>query len=138
MNEPCADSKDMTWYLNKLAEEEKCILHVLLLTGDGLLIAHSDDLERAAAERLSAAMSGVTSLSEGLSEFCDKPDLPWRRSIICLGDSTVLTLGAGPNAVVAVSVDADMTSPDFSVVVGLTVKAVNSMRHLLSAKVRTS
>lgn len=136
MTEPTADTVDMSWYLNRIAEEAKGVQHVLLLSSDGLVLAHSDDLDRDVADKAAASVCGLTALSQDLSEFCNGRGLAWRRSVIDLDEHCVVLLGAGERSVIAVSIAAELTSPEVASATAATVKAVAGMRHLLSAQER--
>ena len=44
--------------------------HAILLSADGLLIAHSQRISRDDADRHAAGMSGLQSLARNTAEFC--------------------------------------------------------------------
>ncbi|MEU7316544.1 roadblock/LC7 domain-containing protein [Streptomyces sp. NPDC007083] len=134
--QPTADSVDMTWVLNQL-KEEKGVLHALLVSSDGLMLAASDGLPRELADRTAANVSGLFSLGRTVSEFAGT-DAPTRKIIIDLPDSCILVFGAGHRTVLAVSVCTDMTSREVVVASAATIKAINGLQPALSARERTT
>jgi predicted regulator of Ras-like GTPase activity (Roadblock/LC7/MglB family) len=77
--------------------------HAILLSADGLLMAHSKNIGREDAERQAAAMSGLQSLARATAEFCGKPDMPWQQTITEFDFGYVFLVAAGPRAYVAAS-----------------------------------
>jgi predicted regulator of Ras-like GTPase activity (Roadblock/LC7/MglB family) len=135
--QPTADSVDMTWVLNRL-KDEKGVLGALLLSSEGLVLAVSEGLDRAVAERTAATASGTFSLGRSIGEFADAEDVTPKRIIIDLPNACVLVFSAGYNTALAVSVGAEMTSGEVAVASAATVKAINGLRTVLSARERTA
>jgi predicted regulator of Ras-like GTPase activity (Roadblock/LC7/MglB family) len=77
--------------------------HAVLLSADGLLIAHSERITRDDAERQAAGMSGLQSLARSSAEFCGDPDTIWRQTVSEFDDGYVFLVAAGPGAYLAVS-----------------------------------
>jgi predicted regulator of Ras-like GTPase activity (Roadblock/LC7/MglB family) len=77
--------------------------YAILLSADGLLMAHSERIGRDDAERQAAGMSGLQSLARGTAEFCGDPATPWRQTVSEFDDGYVFLVAAGPGAYVAVS-----------------------------------
>lgn len=77
--------------------------HAILLSADGLLMAHSQRIDRDDAERQAAGMSGLQSLARGTAEFCGDPDTTWRQTVTEFDDGYVFLVAAGPGAYLAVS-----------------------------------
>lgn len=77
--------------------------HAILLSADGLLIAHSMGIGRDDADRHAAAMSALQSIARNTSEFCRNEPAQWRQSISEFDGGYALLVGAGPGAYVAVS-----------------------------------
>ncbi|MFD7323958.1 roadblock/LC7 domain-containing protein [Streptomyces sp. NPDC059875] len=134
--QPTADTHDMTWVLNRLTKE-KGVLHAVLFTTDGLVLARSEGLPRDVADRTAASSSGLFSLGRGLAEFAQvsQGETP-RKIIIDLPDACTLVFGAGHNAVLAVSVSAEMTEPEVAVASAETIKAIKGLEPVLSARAR--
>jgi predicted regulator of Ras-like GTPase activity (Roadblock/LC7/MglB family) len=89
--------------------------HAILLSADGLLMAHSERIDRDEAERHAAGMSGLQSLARGSAEFCGDPETPWRQTVTEFDGGYVFLVAAGPGAYLAVSTTArvDMEAISF-------------------------
>jgi predicted regulator of Ras-like GTPase activity (Roadblock/LC7/MglB family) len=83
-------------------------LHAVLLSADGMLRAHSRGISRDEAERQAAALSGLQSISRSTAQFCDRPQTPWRQTLIEFAHGVVFLVAAGPGAYLAVSASADV------------------------------
>ena len=78
-------------------------LHAILLSADGLLMAHTKSIGRDDAERQAAAMSGLQALARTTSEFCGDAPTEWAQTITEFRCGYVILVAAGPGAYVAVS-----------------------------------
>lgn len=134
--QPTADTHDMTWVLNRLAES-KGVEHVALFTSDGLVLAHSEGLHRDVADRTAASSSSLFSLGRGVGEFAPTADdATPRKIIIDLPGACVLVFAAGHNTVIAVSIGAEMTDAKVAVASAETIKAIKGLAPALSARAR--
>jgi predicted regulator of Ras-like GTPase activity (Roadblock/LC7/MglB family) len=77
--------------------------HAILLSADGLLMAHSERISRDDADRHAAGMSGLQSLARSTVEFCGAPESPWRQTVTEFDDGYVFLVAAGVGAYLAVS-----------------------------------
>ncbi|WP_106399754.1 roadblock/LC7 domain-containing protein [Actinocorallia populi] len=77
--------------------------YAILLSADGLLIAHSEGIPRDDAERQAAGMSGLQSLARSTAEFCGDPDTVWHQTVNEFENGYVFLVAAGMNAYLAVS-----------------------------------
>ncbi|MEV6581424.1 roadblock/LC7 domain-containing protein [Streptomyces sp. NPDC051582] len=137
--QPTADTHDMSWVLNRLAEE-KGVLHAVLFSSDGMVLAHSDGVRRDVADRAGASSSSIFSLGRSIAELAEAnedEDTP-RKVIIDLPNRCILVFGAGHNTALAVSVTAEMTAPEVAVASGATIKAIKGLAPALSARERTA
>jgi predicted regulator of Ras-like GTPase activity (Roadblock/LC7/MglB family) len=89
--------------------------YAILLSADGLLIAHSEHISLDDAERHAAGMSGLQSLARSSAEFCGDPDTPWRQTVTEFDAGYVFLVAAGPSAYLAVSAteNVDMEAVSF-------------------------
>ncbi|MET9733280.1 roadblock/LC7 domain-containing protein [Streptomyces sp. NPDC006458] len=134
--QPTAETHDMTWVLNRLAQE-KGVEHAVLFSSDGLVLAHSEGLHRDVADRTAASSSSLFSLGRGVGEFAPTPeDTTPRKIIIDLPGACVLVFAAGHNTVLAVSVGAEMTDVEVAVASAETIKAIKGLAPALSARAR--
>jgi predicted regulator of Ras-like GTPase activity (Roadblock/LC7/MglB family) len=77
--------------------------HAVLLSADGLLMAHSQRITVDDAERHAAGMSGLQSLARSTAEFCADAPSTWRQTVTEFDDGYVFLVAAGPGAYLAVS-----------------------------------
>ncbi|APU16082.1 MULTISPECIES: roadblock/LC7 domain-containing protein [Actinoalloteichus] len=77
--------------------------HAILLSADGLLMAHSERIDRDDAERHAAGMSGLQALARSTAEFCGDPNTPWQQTVNEFQHGYVFLVAAGPRAYLAVS-----------------------------------
>jgi predicted regulator of Ras-like GTPase activity (Roadblock/LC7/MglB family) len=89
--------------------------HAILLSADGLLMAHSERISVDDAERHAAGMSGLQSLARSAAEFCSDPQTAWRQTVTEFDDGYVFLVAAGPGAYLAVSAteNVDMEAVSF-------------------------
>lgn len=77
--------------------------YAILLSADGLLMAHSERISRDDAERHAAGMSGLQSLARASAEFCGNANSTWRQTLTEFDDGYVFLVAAGARAYLAVS-----------------------------------
>jgi predicted regulator of Ras-like GTPase activity (Roadblock/LC7/MglB family) len=89
--------------------------HAVLLSADGLLMAHSEHISLDDAERHAAGMSGLQSLARSTAEFCGDPHTMWRQTVSEFDGGYVFLVAAGPGAYLAVSAteNVDMEAVSF-------------------------
>ncbi|GGN95436.1 roadblock/LC7 domain-containing protein [Nocardia rhizosphaerihabitans] len=109
MSMPIADSTNrLAWLLDDL--ELDGVRFSVLLSDDGLRVAHSPGITRDEAERFAAAASGLRSLGKALGEFCGGPGNPVRQNMTEYEDGMILitAAGAGTQLGVATSSEVDL------------------------------
>jgi predicted regulator of Ras-like GTPase activity (Roadblock/LC7/MglB family) len=91
--------------------------HAVLLSADGLLMAHSAGIDRDDAERHAAAMSALQALARATAEFCGQTGAQWRQTVSEFAGGYVFLAAAGPGAYLAVSATArvDMEAVSFRI-----------------------
>ncbi|MEV0161886.1 roadblock/LC7 domain-containing protein [Nonomuraea fuscirosea] len=140
MQQPTADSTDMSWALNRLCEEPG-VLNALLFTSDGLVMAHSHGLDRDDADRTAATLAGLNSLQRDLGGFCRTQGRqhapgPLRFMVSDLKTVTLLLFVATERTGVGVSVRGESASHEVSVAIQATLKMINGLRPVLGARER--
>ncbi|MGW0735161.1 roadblock/LC7 domain-containing protein [Streptomyces sp. NPDC002851] len=95
-------TNELGWMLDEVLRVPEA-LHAILLSADGMLRAHSAEIDRDDAERLAAGLSGVQSISRSTAEFCGRPDTPWQQTLIEFAHGYVFLVAAGEGAYLAVS-----------------------------------
>lgn len=97
-----ATTNRLGWMLDQALQMPE-MLYAVLLSADGLLMAHSEGISRDDAERTAAAVSGLQSLARATGEFCRRPAEQWRQTLIEFDGGFVFLTAAGQGAYVAVS-----------------------------------
>ena len=99
---PPADGNNnkLTWMLGSLDIEG--VRYSVLISGDGLRMAHSDSITRDEADAFAAAVSGVQSLGKALAAMCGDEDNRLRQNLIEYDQALVLVTAAGQNAMLGV------------------------------------
>ncbi|MCP2275459.1 roadblock/LC7 domain-containing protein [Nocardia amikacinitolerans] len=102
-----ADSSNkLGWLLEDLSIPG--VRFAVLLSDDGLRIAHSKGIARDDAERFAAAASGLRSLGKALGEFCGGPETGLRQNMTEYDDGMIFITAAGEGALLGVSTTADI------------------------------
>src|SRR5436309_5782746 len=64
------EAQNFNWLVSRFAQETAGVVAASAVASAGLLVAMSEDLERAAADRLAAIASAMLSLAHGVSDCC--------------------------------------------------------------------
>ncbi|MET7771765.1 roadblock/LC7 domain-containing protein [Nocardia sp. NPDC005366] len=95
------NSNKLGWLLEDL--NVPGVRFAVLLSDDGLRIAHSTGITRDNAERFSAAASGLRSLGKALGEFCGGLESGLRQNMTEYDDGMIFITAAGEGALLGVS-----------------------------------
>ncbi|MFI6364923.1 roadblock/LC7 domain-containing protein [Nocardia sp. NPDC050630] len=107
MSTPVTDSSNrLGWLLEDLSNVPG-VRFAVLLSDDGLRIAHSDGVNKDDAERFAAAASGLRSLGKALGEFCGGLDNGVRQNMTEYDQGMILITAAGEGALLGVSTTAE-------------------------------
>jgi predicted regulator of Ras-like GTPase activity (Roadblock/LC7/MglB family) len=98
-----ADSNKLAWMLEEL--NIPGVRFAVLLSDDGLRIAHTGAITPDDAERFSAAASGLRSLGKALGEFCGSANSV-RQNMTEYDDGIIFITAAGDGALLGVSTTA--------------------------------
>ncbi|MGY4098911.1 roadblock/LC7 domain-containing protein [Nocardia sp. R16R-3T] len=133
MSTPVTDSSNrLGWLLEDLSNVPG-VRFAVLLSDDGLRIAHSDGVKKDDAERFAAAASGLRSLGKALGEFCGGLDNGVRQNMTEYDQGMILITAAGEGALLGVS-----TTPETDI--GLVAHRMNELAgrvgHELGAQPR--
>lgn len=96
---------DLGWILNELLRTPHT-LRAIVLSGDGLMSASSDGVERDMADRMAAAVSGMQALSREAAEFAGCEGA-WEMTMIQFRGGYLFVMAAGDGSYLAVSADGD-------------------------------
>ncbi|MGH3801786.1 MAG: roadblock/LC7 domain-containing protein, partial [Pseudonocardiaceae bacterium] len=64
-----APQGQLDWLVNDFIRDTPGVLHALVVSGDGLLLASSANVDSMLGDQLSAATSGLVSLSRGAAQL---------------------------------------------------------------------
>jgi predicted regulator of Ras-like GTPase activity (Roadblock/LC7/MglB family) len=94
----------MDWLLRDLAESVPGLLHIVVLSADGLCIARHST-ERDTADRLAAAASGIKSLAQSVAREFPEEDRALKTVLLELDPGYFLMMSAGDRSYLAVTSD---------------------------------
>ena len=97
---PADGNNKLTWMLGSLDIEG--VRYAVLISGDGLRMAHSASISRDEADAFAAAVSGVQSLGKALAVLCGNEDNRLRQNLIEYDQALILVTAAGQNAMLGV------------------------------------
>lgn len=90
------------WMLTQIIDQPE-VYDAMLLSGDGLVKAFSEGLDRNAADTLAAALTGVQSTSNATAAFARSAKDSWQQSLIVFDNGYVITLRAHQDSYLAVA-----------------------------------
>jgi uncharacterized protein len=110
MNSPTLSSNatNVNWLLGQFAANTTGVEHAVAVSSDGLLMAISSDMDRSAADRLAAIITGMRSLADGSSRLLAAG--PVQQVIVELGSAFffVASISGGAALGVVASKDSDL------------------------------
>ncbi|MBL1074698.1 roadblock/LC7 domain-containing protein [Nocardia sp. 2] len=101
LSNPSEGPNQLAWLLADL--DIPGVRFTVLLSEDGLRMAHSGNITRDNAERFAAAASGLRSLGKALGEFCGGPGDNVRQNVTEYEGGMIFITAAGTGAVLGVS-----------------------------------
>ncbi|MFQ6394421.1 roadblock/LC7 domain-containing protein [Nocardia sp. KC 131] len=109
MGTPITAGADSTNKLGWLLEDLNApgVRFAVLLSEDGLRIAHSGGVSKDDAERFAAAASGLRSLGKALGEFCGGVGNGVRQNMTEYDQGMILITAAGEGALLGVATNTD-------------------------------
>lgn len=96
---------DLDWLLDDLVKRVVGAQRAVVLSGDGLLIGRSANLDRDDAERLSAVASGFQSLAKGTGKFFGGGAV--RQTLVEMDNAYLVITAAGQGTCLALLADED-------------------------------
>jgi uncharacterized protein len=91
---------NLNWLLNNLKRKVPEVLHSIVLSSDGLLLATSDGMERTSADQLAAVASGFNSLARGAGRHFGGG--PVRQTIVEMEQGFLFVTAIGDGSCLAV------------------------------------
>jgi predicted regulator of Ras-like GTPase activity (Roadblock/LC7/MglB family) len=104
-------SNELSWMLDDMLKA-KGTRYSVLLSSDGLMLLYSGDIEKDDADRVSAAMSSMQSLSRAMREFAGTGTAMWRQTMLEFDEGFMFLAAAGQGAHLMVSTTRDVDMED--------------------------
>ncbi|WP_446430679.1 roadblock/LC7 domain-containing protein [Polymorphospora lycopeni] len=108
MNTLSQDARDLSWLVSGFAEKVPGVLHAVVVSSDGLLVAVSDHLPRDHADKLAAVTSGLMSITTGAAQMFDGDIV--KQTVVEMGRGYFLVMNIRDGSILATlaSGDADV------------------------------
>jgi predicted regulator of Ras-like GTPase activity (Roadblock/LC7/MglB family) len=87
---PSNAAQDFNWLLNGFAERVAGVVHAVVVSSDGLLVASSEHLPRDNADQFAAVTSSLVSIAKSAARMLDDDEI--RQTIIELGRGYLLVM----------------------------------------------
>ncbi len=104
MNAPSEQAAGFDWLLGNFVTSVPGVRHSFAVSADGLLMARSSGLDRSAADRLSAIVSGLASLTRGGARELRAGAV--RQTIVEMDEMFLFTTNISDGSVLAVAAEA--------------------------------
>jgi uncharacterized protein len=101
-------ASDFNWLLNGFAERVAGVIHAVVVSSDGLLVATSDHLPRDSADHFAAVTSSLVSVVKSAARMFDNDDM--RQTVVEMGRGYLLVMSIrdGSSLAALASRDADI------------------------------
>jgi hypothetical protein len=99
-----AEAANFNWLLGNFVKSVPGVRHTLVVSADGLLMAMSEELDRTEADRLSAIVSGLSSLTRGAARQLRAGSV--RQAIVEMDELFLFTTNISDGSVLAVAAEA--------------------------------
>lgn len=93
------EARDLSWLVSGFAERVPGVVHAVVVSSDGLLVAVSDHLPRDHADRLAAVVSGLVSITSGAAQMFD--DDVVKQTVVEMGRGFFLVMGIRDGSILA-------------------------------------
>ena len=134
------DTSDIGWLVDRFVEGTADVADAIVVSSDGLLLAISPDLERTAADKLAAIVSGLRSLSEGVSAVTGRGGFSQAMIELAHGYLVVSAISDGSSIGVVADRDADLGAVGYGTTLlvervgaALTPALINELKLSLNA-----
>ncbi|WP_260334289.1 roadblock/LC7 domain-containing protein [Streptomyces beigongshangae] len=100
---------DMSWMVRDIVDNVPRARHAVVLSADGLPRGATDGLTKKDVKTISAAMSGMQSLSRATAHFAgSSQERQWNQTVIEFSHGWVFLIGAGQGAYLAAAAEPDV------------------------------
>lgn len=141
MTQHVSEGQNFAWLIDDFVQQLPSVTHAIVVSIDGLCLAASSSLELPVADRLAAAVSGLTSLMTGAVRCVGYQQVI--RQVIEAEEGFFFVLGIGPQAVLGVAAarDCDLGQVGYEMSLfvdragqALTPTAIAQLKNSLSAQ----
>lgn len=98
------EAANFSWLLDNFVKSVPGVLHTLVVSADGLLMAVSDELDRTSGDQLAAIVSGMSSLTRGAARQLHAGAV--RQSIVEMDTMFLFTMSINDGSVLSVMAEA--------------------------------
>jgi predicted regulator of Ras-like GTPase activity (Roadblock/LC7/MglB family) len=116
-----ASRPELNWILDDLVNVPHA-QHALVLSADGLKLAHSEDVDRDLGDRIAATVSGLQALSRNGGVFVSDKSTTWQQTMVQYGAGYLFVIAAGSGAHLVASAGREVDVEVFSYRMEDTVK----------------
>jgi predicted regulator of Ras-like GTPase activity (Roadblock/LC7/MglB family) len=100
--------QDLNWLITNFTEQVPSVAHAIVVSADGLPLAHSVGFPQDRAEQLAAVTAGLTSLTQGAARMFDGGEVTQTVMDMERGLLIVMTVSDGSSLAALVGDDCDM------------------------------
>ncbi len=100
--------QDLSWLITNFVEQVPSVAHAIVVSSDGLPLAHSEGFPPDRVEQLAAVTSGLTSLTQGASRMFEGGVVTQTAVDMQRGLLIVMAISDGSSIAVLAAVDCDM------------------------------
>lgn len=97
------EATNFSWLLDNFVRSVPGVVHTLVVSADGLLMAMSDQLDRTQGDQLSAIVSGISSLTRGAARQLGAGEV--RQAIVEMDTMFLFSMVVSDGSVIAVMAD---------------------------------
>jgi uncharacterized protein len=101
-------TQDLNWLVTNFVERVPAVAHAIVVSSDGLPMAHSEGFPLDRVDQLSAVTSGLTSLTQGASRVFEGGIVTQTVVDMQRGVLIVMTISDGSSIAVLAAADCDM------------------------------
>ncbi|MEU9507865.1 roadblock/LC7 domain-containing protein [Micromonospora sp. NPDC048170] len=99
------EALDLSWLVSGFAERVPGVVHAIVVSSDGLLVAISDHLPRDNADKLAAVTSGLMSITAGAAQMFDGDVV--KQTVVEMGRGYFLVMQVRDGSILATLAGAD-------------------------------
>lgn len=92
-------ARDFNWLINGFTERVAGVVHAVVVSSDGLLVATSDRLPRDSADQLAAVTSSLVSVIKSAARIFDADDI--RQTVVEMGRGYLLVMSIRDGSILA-------------------------------------